>query len=189
MKNKKYFFPVAIGVAILIVMEIILQWEGRLAICACGYVKLWHGAVISSQNSQHLFDWYSLTHVLHGLILYFLIWLADRKKQLSTITKLVIAIGFAAGWEVLENSSYVINRYRTETVSLDYYGDSIINAIGDVFSMSLGFIFALRTRIWMSIALFLVVETALAIVIRDNLAINIIMLIHPVEALKAWQQS
>lgn len=164
-----------------------MHFEGRLAWCACGYIKLWHGLVVSSENSQHIFDWYSFTHVLHGLGWYLLLWLADRKKKLSFTTKLLLAVGLEAGWEILENSNMIINRYRTATISLDYFGDSIVNSIGDVISMAVGFLFAYRFRGWHSIVLFIAIELMLTYVIRDNLTINIIMLIHPVEAIKIWQ--
>ncbi len=164
-----------------------MHFEGRLAICACGYVKFWHGLVVSSGNSQHLFDWYAFSHVLHGLGWYLLLWLIDRKKKLSMGTKFLIAIGLAAGWEVLENSTFIINRYRNATISLDYFGDSIINAIGDVIAMMVGFAFAWKMKPWHSVALFVGIEVMLLIAIRDSLIINIIMLIHPIEALKVWQ--
>jgi Protein of unknown function (DUF2585) len=187
LKNKQTIRTIVGVVIILAVMATVEHFEGRLAICACGYVKLWHGLVVSSGNSQHLFDLYSLTHVLHGLLIYLLLWIVDRKKKLSVTTKLLLAVGLEASWEILENSNMVINRYRAATISLDYFGDSIVNSIGDIISMALGFMIAARTKPWMSVALYIVVETLLAIVIRDNLTINIIMLIHPIEAIKIWQ--
>lgn len=187
MKNRNLLYSVFFGLGIILAMSIILHFEGRLAWCACGYIKFWHGLVVSSENSQHLFDWYSFTHVAHGLGWYLLLWLIDRKKRLSFSAKLLIAIGLAASWEVLENSNMVINRYRDSTISLDYFGDSIINSIGDVISMIIGFIFAWKARVWHSVILFLAMEIMLLYVIRDNLTINIIMLIHPVEAIKIWQ--
>jgi hypothetical protein len=185
--NKQLVRTVVAALLILVAMAIIEHLEGRLGICACGYIKLWHGLVVSSENSQHLFDWYSLTHILHGLGWYLLLWLVDRKNRLSMFTKLLLAFGLEAGWEVLENSDMVINRYRAATVSLDYFGDSVINSIGDVIAMAVGFLIAARTRVWFSVALYIIIEILLAVVIRDNLTINIIMLIHPIEAIKLWQ--
>lgn len=185
--NRKLFLTFLSATGIVILMAIIMHFEGRLAYCDCGYIKLWHGLVISSENSQHIFDWYSLTHVLHGLGFYLLLWIVDRKKKLSVSTKLLIAIGLEAGWEILENSNMIINRYRTATISLDYFGDSIVNSIGDVIAMAVGFFFASRNRVWISIALLVVIELLLLYVIRDNLLINIIMLIQPIEAIKIWQ--
>ncbi len=176
-----------LGSAIIIAMAVTLYIMGRVPWCTCGYIKLWHGVTVSSENSQHLFDWYTFTHVIHGLGFYLLLWLIDRKKRLSFGTKLLIAMGLAAGWEVLENTDFVINRYRAATISLDYYGDSVINSVGDVLAMIVGFYFALRARPWMSVALFVGLELALAFFIRDNLTINIIMLIHPIHAIRVWQ--
>lgn len=187
MVKTKYFIAILYIVAITAVMVGLLYLEGRVPWCACGYIKVWHGLVVSSENSQHIFDWYSFTHVLHGLGWYLLIWLIDRKKKLSFTTKLLLAVGLEAGWEILENSNMVINRYRTATISLDYFGDSIINSIGDVVSMIIGFFFAFKAKVWQSLLLFVLIELMLALVIRDNLTINIIMLLYPIEGLKAWQ--
>jgi hypothetical protein len=187
MNRKKIIYSVAGSLGLIALMAIAMHLEGRLTQCACGYIKLWHGVVVSSENSQHLFDWYTFTHVSHGLMIYFLLWLADRKKKLSFTAKLLFAIGIEAAWEVLENSDMVINRYRAATISLDYFGDSIVNSTGDVLAMIAGFIFAYRARVWLAIALFIALEALLIYAIRDSLMINIVMLIHPIEALKSWQ--
>ncbi len=184
MKSKVAIFG---SVGIVAIMTLVLFAMGRVPWCDCGYIKLWHGIVVSSENSQHLFDWYTFTHIIHGLGFYLLLWLIDRKKRLSFTAKLLIAAGLEASWEVLENTDTIINRYRAATISLDYYGDSIINSVGDVLAMIVGFYFAYRARIWLSIVLFLAIELGLAYAIRDNLTINIIMLIHPVEAIRIWQ--
>jgi hypothetical protein len=176
-----------LGVVILAVLAVVLYSMGRVPWCTCGYVKLWHGVTVSSENSQHLSDWYSFTHISHGLFLYFLLWAVDRKKRLSIGTRLLIAMGLEASWEIIENTSFVIERYRAATISLDYYGDSIVNSIGDVLFMAAGFYFAFRARPWAGIALFIALELLLAFFIRDNLTTNIIMLIHPLHAIRAWQ--
>jgi hypothetical protein len=184
---KRPYKYILLGGGILSAMALTLHAMGRVGWCTCGTIKLWHGTVTSSQNSQHLFDWYSFTHVLHGFLFYLLLWLMDRKKRLSFSAKLVTAIGLAASWEVLENTNTVIDRYRTTTVSFGYYGDSIINSIGDVLSMMAGFYLAHRTRAWMTTALFVTMELFLALAIRDNLTLNIIMLLHPIDAIRVWQ--
>jgi len=158
---------------------------GRVVICKCGYVKLWHGVVNSSENSQHLTDWYTLTHVLHGIGFYALLWLAARR--LPPGARFVIAVVLEATWEVIENTPFVIGRYRAATISLDYYGDSVINSMSDIVSMMVGFWMALRLPLWVSIGVVIVVEVMLAIIIRDNLTLNILMLIHPFDAIKRWQ--
>lgn len=166
-------------------MSVTLLLMGREPMCTCGYIKFWHGVVVSSENSQHLFDWYTFTHVIHGLGFYLL--LSLFKNKLSIWQRLLLAVGLEAGWEILENTDMVINHYRTATISLDYYGDSVVNSIGDVIAMTVGFMFASRAKVWQSIGLFLLIETLLLIGIRDNLTLNIIMLIHPVEAIRLWQ--
>jgi len=130
--------------AILVLQPLVLLAIGRPMICTCGAVKLWHGVVQSSENSQHFFDWYSLTHVLHGFWLYFFGWLFLRRTPVAA--RFVLAVLLESGWEVLENTNFVIDRYRSATVSLDYYGDSVVNSVGDAMSMMTGFALALYSR-------------------------------------------
>jgi hypothetical protein len=158
---------------------------GRVPWCKCGYVKFWQGVVKSSENSQQITDWYTFTHVVHGVGFYFLLWLTA--KRVPPGLRFVLAVLLEAGWEVLENTPMVINRYRTATISLDYYGDSIVNSVSDVFAMMLGYWIAHRCAVWVTVGLVLLVEGALALAIRDNLTLNILMLVHPFEAIRRWQ--
>ena len=181
----KRISPFVIVVAIILFTAVWLLWIGREPICKCGYVKLWHGVVVSSENSQHLSDWYTPSHIIHGFLFFGALWLVARR--LSIGWRLVIATLVEAGWEILENSDTIIERYRAVTISLDYYGDSVLNVVADILAMVLGFFLASRLPVWVTVALILLFEAVTITVIRDGLALNVLMLVYPVDAVGAWQ--
>jgi hypothetical protein len=185
--NRPWRVYVLLVVGIMALQALALFIEGHPAICKCGTVKLWEGAVNSAGNSQHLSDWYSFTHIIHGFLLYALLHLVDRRRRLQFGPRLVIAVGIEAFWEVVENTPFVIERYRAATISLGYYGDSIVNSLSDTVFMIAGFVLARVLPVPVVVAIAVALELFVGWSIRDNLILNLIMLLHPFDAIKAWQ--
>ena len=186
-QNKAIFqkLPLTTSALIIVMAAIILWAQGRVWWCQAGDFSPWAWDIWSTHNSQHLIDPYSFTHILHGVLEFWLIGLVFRKVPLAW--RLVIAVMIEATWEVAENSAYIIERYRTVTLSLDYFGDSIINSLSDIFCCATGFVIAYKLKFWKSLTLFIATETILIFWIRDSLLINIVMLIYPIEAIRLWQ--
>ena len=176
---------VLIGAAIIAATAVVLLALGQPLICTCGVVRLWQADVMSAENSQQLSDWYSPSHFIHGLLFYGLMWLLFRRQPLGF--RAVGALIIECAWEVLENTPLIIDRYREATIALGYSGDSVINSVSDVLFMLLGFAFAWRLPVAVSVGLGLFLEVLCAVVIRDNLTLNVLMLLYPLDNVLAWQ--
>jgi hypothetical protein len=182
--SRRVAFSAIVMLALTAAIEL---WMGRLPLGPDGRFGLWEGNIWSSEQSQRFADPYSFSHVVHGLLFYGLLWLAARRLPLRH--RFLLALLIEAGWEILENSPIVIQRYRAVTIALGYEGDSVLNSTSDILMMSLGFLLASRTRVWVSVATVVVLEVGCLIWVRDNLTLNVIMLIHPIDAIKTWQMS
>ncbi len=184
-KQDYYTWLAVIGIVVAAVISLNLQ--GRVWWCRAGDYTPWSWEIWTAHNSQHVIDPYSFTHVLHGIIEFWLLGLILYK--MSVAWRFALAILIESIWEVAENTSYVINRYREATISLDYFGDSIINSIADIVCCGIGFVIAYKVGFWRSLAIFVATEVALILTIKDSLIINIVMLLYPLEAIKQWQMA
>jgi hypothetical protein len=175
----------AIVAAIVATAASIEALNGRPPLCPCGHVRFWTANVHGPENSQQIADWYTLSHVVHGLLFYAALWVVARRWPAGA--RLIVATAIEAGWELLENSPIIIDRYRAATVSYGYSGDSILNSMSDIGWMVLGFLIARRLPAAGSVVLGVTLELAALAEIRDNLTLNILMLIHPIAAIRVWQ--
>jgi hypothetical protein len=173
------------AIVLLAATAMLLYLMGRPPICTCGAIDLWVGEPNSSRTSQMLSDWYSPSHIVHGFLFFAGLWLVGRRWPLER--RFLIALAIEAAWEIVENTPLIINRYREETAALGYTGDSVLNSMSDIAMMIGGFLVARRLPVWASVAIVLVLELVPLFVIRDNLTLNVWMLLAPNEALKAWQ--
>ena len=173
------------AIVLLAATAMLLYLMGRPPICTCGAIDLWVGEPNSSRTSQMLSDWYSPSHIVHGFLFFAGLWLVGRRWPLER--RFLVALAIEAAWEIVENTPLIINRYREETAALGYTGDSVLNSMSDIAMMIGGFLVARRLPVWASVAIVLVLELVPLLVIRDNLTLNVWMLLAPNEALKAWQ--
>ena len=173
------------AILILIAAATILLAMGRNPICTCGTVELWVGQRDSPKTSQMLADWYSLSHIVHGLLFYAALWLVARRWPVEW--RFLAALIIESAWEVTENTPFVIDRYRETTAALGYTGDSVINSLSDIAMMCAGFLVARKLPVWAGVALLILLEVVPLFVIRDNLALNVWNLLAPNPAVAAWQ--
>jgi hypothetical protein len=179
------FWPALTIVSAFAAAAIVLRVEGRLWLCACGYIRVWSGQVCSANNSQQFLDPYSFTHLLHGFLFFWLVaWLCSR---LGGGWQLALAVALEACWEIFENTNFIIDRYRSETAALGYNGDTVFNSCGDILCCLTGFIVARRLGLRRSLIVFALLEVVLIVWIRDSLLLEIVMLVVPIDALRAWQ--
>ena len=176
----------AVLAAVLSVTALVLHAMGRPWWCKAGDLVPWSIDIHTRHNSQHVADPYTVTHAMHGLILYGALWLTLGGVA-APATRAALALGVETAWEIIENTSWVIERYRAATISLDYYGDSVINSVSDILAMICGFVLAARLPIWSIVLLTVVMEAGLAYFIHDNLLLNILMLLYPLDAVRRWQ--
>jgi len=178
---------IVITLVVLAVTGVIELGMGRLPLGPDHKFGLWEGDIWSSENSQRLADPYSFSHIVHGILFYGALSLVARR--LPVRHRFLMALGLEAAWELLENSPLIINRYRAVTISLGYVGDSVMNSLSDILMMCLGYVLAWRVKPWVSVVAVLIMEIGCLFWVRDNLTLNVIMLIHPVEAIKHWQSA
>lgn len=180
---------VIVALLIIAAQALALYWLGNALICPCGKVKWWDGVVQGVENSQHLFDWYSLSHTIYGFVLYFVLWLVNKKLRWPIGVLLLIALAVSAGWEIFENTQFVVNHYRGQVLSVEYNGDSIVNSVVDTLALEAGFLLAWYLPVWLVVALIVALELFVAVHIHDSFLVSLITFFHPVEFISSWQAS
>jgi hypothetical protein len=173
------------GAGVIALQAVILVAMGLPLICACGSVDFWHGNPSGPETSQHLTDWYSYTHIIHGFGFYLLLWLIAPRSSFGL--RLVLAIGLEAGWEIIENMPFIMERYRQSALARGYMGDSVVNSVFDTLATVVGFVLARVLPVWTSVAIVVAIELFLVYMIRDGLTLNVIQLIYPSDAISSWQ--
>ncbi|ATN36498.1 hypothetical protein ACO34A_22175 [Rhizobium sp. ACO-34A] len=183
-KSSTRFWLIVVGL-LLLAQIVTLLAMGRVPICECGYIKLFEPGVNTSGNSQHIADWYTPSHIIHGFLFYLLGWAVLRRSSFGA--RLTLAVIIEAAWEILENSPIIIDRYRSATMAVGYSGDSVLNSAMDTVAMILGFFFAARAPVWLTVVIAIAFELFTGWLIRDNLTLNVLMLVWPVDAVREWQ--
>ena len=173
------------GLGLVSLQAAVLFMMGQPVTCECGSVKLWEGIVLGTGNSQHVSDWYTPSHVIHGILFYLLLRYALPKS--SVPTRLLLAVGIEVSWEVFENTPFIIDRYREQALALGYMGDSILNSVSDTIAMVAGFLIASRARVAIAVLVVIALEAFVGYMIRDNLTLNVIQLLVPIDAIAEWQ--
>lgn len=184
-KRRTAFMLIALGIALF--QAGLLWYFGQPFFCACGDIKLWEGVVHSAGNSQQFTDWYTFSHIIHGFLFYLLLWGLFPKSHVAT--RLLIAMGLEVSWEIAENTPYVIDLYRQQALAAGYAGDSILNSLCDTAAMMIGFVLARRLPATVIVTTALIFELFVGYTIHDNLTLNILNFIHPIEAITTWQSS
>jgi len=182
---KKHCFVILSCIGVFTAVALVELASGRSLFGPDGRFGWWDGDIWSSENSQRVADAYSFSHIIHGMLFYGFLWLVARRLPIKV--RFLIALLVEAGWELLENSPLIINRYREATIALGYVGDSVLNSVSDIGMMALGFLIARFTRLWIIVVLIIGMELGCLWWVRDNLTLNVLMLVHPVQSVKAWQ--
>jgi hypothetical protein len=176
---------ILVALLVILAAAAVLLAMGRPPICTCGVIALWEPSADSARTSQMLSDWYSPSHIIHGMLFYGMLWFLFQRQPVAN--RFLAALTIEAAWELVENTPFIINRYREATMALGYTGDSVINSLSDIGMMAVGFFIARKLPVWATAVLALSLELAALLVIRDNLALNIIMLLAPNDAIRSWQ--